>query len=790
MANDYYTRTYDFDEHALARGAEIKAELDALVSAFDLTQTNMSDYQTQSAASAASALASKNAAAVSENNAANSAASALSAASQNLTAISTTQTGTIVAVNTYASTKDTDAGAWREKTGLSPMLCIEATSTTVIIYNGADVTTPQVAQITGLTGITCVTAINGRIYVGHASGVSVYDALNSFALLITYSTSSTPALVANTVQSIAATVLPTAPIDNNTGLPVPTIWIGTLSGMSRMADDNTVSNWTESGSIDDVYNVGISGDYVYFATDNTTSNKYILVFPVTSALSASLYTSTTYQHYTGAIADSWLSTKTPLHYGGVNSQVQDIAKNAIASNRSLTLLQPNTTNWGQGLHATITKDFNSGYQFGDIRGAWLCQGAAETLTSTDLVTGDSSTFTTGIGDWSITNPYLTGDSSIAALSGKLEVTALGLSSSIAASASLALTCVVGKTYTVRADLERLTGRGSPNLWVYGNSSAAVSQLTVATVTTTYTFVATEITQILILYEGNVSETAGLAFRADNITCKLAEPDVSYKNNALTIVGSIVKSPVNTGCDLMGYSGFSASGYFIQAYNSALDYGVQAFSIRFWLKCVATVNKELIFARDSVVTAQRFKLEISATTSVLSFTVSDNTTTRTATSTDAIDDDVWHFYECIYDGAGGVYIYRDGISTAFASATGSTLLTLNNSSAIFVVGASVTATNPLASGTLALFHISGGAPTTAQIKSVYEKEKRNFVPGTKCLLPGTSNDVKSLDYDAPTDTYHYVTGDYYGAHKGLVRVDSAAGVYTSISASNGAIIKGA
>lgn len=35
MANLYYSRTYSFDEHALARGGDVRAELDALVSGFD-----------------------------------------------------------------------------------------------------------------------------------------------------------------------------------------------------------------------------------------------------------------------------------------------------------------------------------------------------------------------------------------------------------------------------------------------------------------------------------------------------------------------------------------------------------------------------------------------------------------------------------------------------------------------------------------------------------------------------------------------------------------------------------
>ncbi len=739
----------------------------AKVSMAGTVATNTQTAVTKAAEAAASAVS-----------AAASAETALSVAAQDLTAISQSKSGTIVASEIYDASSDTDGGIAIAKAGLPALMSIIATSTTVTIYSNTNVTVPQIAQITSLTGITSVIALQGRIFVGHSGGLNVYDILNNFALLTTYTTTTSPAIVANTVQCLAAVVLPTSPIEASTGLAIPVIYCGTLGGVSRIADDGTVSNWTDtSGSaVDDVYNIGITGDYVYWSTaTGSSSGVYIDTIPVTSVLSAFSAWGSSYLHFVSNSSDVWSSTKTPYYYGGITSNCNEITRNALATNRSLTILQPNTTDWGKGLHATITKDFNSGYQFGDIRGAWLCQGTAETLTANDLVTGDSSTFTSGVGSWSTTG-Y---DASIAAPSGKLEVTSLGGSASLPAGASITVTCVVGKTYVISADIERITGRVAPTLAVQGGGST--SQTTVGTVAVSLSFVALATSINIGVYEGSTTETAGLAFRVDNITVKIAEPDVSYNNRALTVVGSIVKSAVGTGNDLMGYSGFSASNYFSGA-NPLPSIGTNDFNIMGWFKIVSATGYYLDI--DSPTTAARISLIASG--SNINFAVSDNTNSA-AVLASSIFGTGWRF--CVFTKSGSSLLaYVDGYLAATASI--GSVGSLTNASAVLRVGEKVSSSAPATGLTLCLFKIGAGAPTAAQIKSAYDREKLMFVANTKCLLPGTSNDVKAIAYDDSTDTHHYVTGDYYGAHKGLVRVDSAAGVYTSISANSGTVIKGA
>ena len=50
------------------------------------------------------------------------------------------------------------------------------------------------------------------------------------------------------VNDVAMTVLPNAPIDADTGLPVPTIAVATDGGVSVIKDDGTVVDYTYSST--------------------------------------------------------------------------------------------------------------------------------------------------------------------------------------------------------------------------------------------------------------------------------------------------------------------------------------------------------------------------------------------------------------------------------------------------------------------------------------------------------------------------------------------------------------
>jgi uncharacterized membrane protein YidH (DUF202 family) len=335
---------------------------------------------------------------------------------------------------------------------------------------------------------------------------------------------------------------------------------------------------------------------------------------------------------------------------------------------------------------------------GDEKGAWMVGTTAETLVGSELCS-DTGYDTpadwndTGTG-WSVSGSQATSDGS----SGSLENDA-------------ASGLVPGTTYI--AEIE-IISRVSGNLYLpYDGSGDNINaQNTVGVHTHTFVAVTAAVPRI------HSNSFNGVV---DNFKIRKAVPDLSINNNGLGVYGSVVKSAVATGADLMAYSGFSASNYLEQPYNSDLDPGTGEIRIKFALKESANSAIETIYERDSIATAQRVTVEIDAS-GYLVFTCDDGTTVRSVTSTDIVDDDVWRDYECLYS-AGTLYLYiNDALNN---TATGTALLTLTNTAAVVRWGLSVADTNPLTNGSLTLCLVSLVASTAAQILTRYNDEKHLF-----------------------------------------------------------------
>ena len=58
--------------------------------------------------------------------------------------------------------------------------------------------------------------------------------------------------------------------------------------------------------------------------------------------------------------------------------------------------------------------------------------------------------------------------------------------------------------------------------------------------------------------------------------KLEEEDRSVNNKGLEVHGTITKSAVATGADLVAYSGFNGNNYLVQPHNADLNVGTGDF----------------------------------------------------------------------------------------------------------------------------------------------------------------------------------------------------------------------
>jgi hypothetical protein len=577
------------------------------------------------------------------------------------------------------------------------------------------------------------------------------------------------ALVSQNINDVAMTVLPNAPVDVATGLPVPTIAVATDGGVSVIMND---------GNVWDVTVAGLAAKSVKFDSNNRiihtlTAYGNVYTYAIPSA-------DNTASPPTGANSYSYAVTIPAYPFVQTGNLVAPLDNGfALASGSGstfgLVLLNENVGTQAASMLTAIDKTFCSGWMPGDIRLAALSDTTAETLTASgELVTnGDFPTDTTG---WTAVG------STLSVVSAALRITS---DAGGYGQARQTLTTVAGKTYTLTLDSVAASGWA---VYVEVGSTYGGSQLLAASWITTgsksFMFTAASATSYLKLQS---SGSAGSTADFDNVSVKCADADRCIKGNSLTVNGSITKAAVATGANLVGYSGWSAANYLARAYDADFDFGTGTFWVGGWLKMAANSAIETLLERDSASTAQRFTVSVTAA-GYLEFTCDDNTTTRTATGTVAVDDGVLRFVSFSYS-AGTLTIKING--TSYASATGAALLTLNNASAVLDIGKDVAGSYPATNATMALWRISATIPSTEQELHIYETEKALFQANTQCTLAGTSNSIIALGYDEDSDLLHAMTSYGRSTFKGLVRVASeATGVGTpkAVAASGGAILQ--
>ena len=231
-------------------------------------------------------------------------------------AIDSTISDTAVDVFIYDTSKDSDGGSWRKRTqhtswynetlGTSSrgsrkefpaVAVIVAETTKITIYDGDDPDLPMWMVFTwsgtGNSALgydnrakSAVTMSNGQLVTcGDPDGVHiarfVYDDVVRYTHTGYFRTTdaiaertgvphvtinTTDVLVASTCNDVAMTVLPNAPIDETTGLPVPTIAVATDDGVSVIKDDGTV--------VDHIDSAGGESTQVTFTQDGKLAHSH------------------------------------------------------------------------------------------------------------------------------------------------------------------------------------------------------------------------------------------------------------------------------------------------------------------------------------------------------------------------------------------------------------------------------------------------------------------------------------------------------------------------------------
>ena len=275
----------------------------------------------------------------------------------------------------------------------------------------------------------------------------------------TYWKSTEGAIVDPTQNDVAVTVLPNAPIDPDTGLPVPTIAVATEGGVSIIKDD---------GSVVDITGQVSGPKLIQFNNNNeiVTQENYherLVVFPIpeedvstNNVIGARKYE----RHGNDGVRLS--------HWSVWNSIVDcETNKIALGCSKGLNQLHENPRNKHTGIINYITSDYNTGWMLGHTRLATLMDTTAETINATELITnGDFSSFgsnlitngefpnnadgwTTNGGDWEWDS------------SGRIERVAGSVNSATTQNINI----VDGKTYRVRYDVVHSSGDTQSNCFI-------------------------------------------------------------------------------------------------------------------------------------------------------------------------------------------------------------------------------------------------------------------------------------------------------------------------------------
>jgi hypothetical protein len=558
-------------------------------------------------------------------------------------------------------------------------------------------------------------------------------------------------IVNGAVNDIAMTVLPNAPIDAATGLPVPTIAVATDGGVSVIKDDGTV--------VDSSLTVGISSvsftennALVYNRTDLPGSAgdpvQVQLTIPTADGFTADQVFSST----TAPASNKWNNPDV------VGTSDADFVVGSGANNIGFNYISNKVNDKTSGMTVQVTSEFNSGWQNGDIKLATLSDTDDTNVTRTNLATS-----------------YTGGTGGTVTTSGS-QITVTQTSGTNGRAVSNTFSTTLGKKYMLEATAHSNSGTTSYRMEVRGPELV----LSNFTGTKQITFNGTGGNIYVELYNMGA---VGTSSTYDNVTVTEVEADRSVNGEqgshgkALQVFGTVTKSAVATDADLVAYSGFSGSNYLEQPYNSDLDFGTGDFCIVGWNKGTDTAGY-LIARNDGSGSTDRIAVDVSS--GKYRFYLEAGAT-GILTSTSDADTNTWTQF-CALRRSGTTELYINGK----LEASGTSTIDLDNSSCVLHIGDVPHVGNGYY-GSLALFRISATAPSPEQIKKIYEDEKVLFQDGAQATLYGSSDAVTALAYDDSTNLLHVGTSAGRSVFQGLRRVDNTTdAVGAAISASNGLV----
>ena len=661
------------------------------------------------------------------------------------------------------------------------------------------------------TAITAIKAMNGKLFSAKGlapannawGGITSWDLISEVAIKATTRSSGyvgtahipfsernsitvtgltfsgpNPRLVNETANDIAVTVLPNAPIDPASKLPVPTIAVATAGGVSVITDRGEVHDLSYY-SMGHANHVSFFGSLLYFTygTTATTSGNPMLIDVAnlssdrTDVNGANLFY--VMGHVYGFNSPTiWPAFKDNGARAAVLMSSTSLARGCTGA---LTLMHFGDVPGAKSAGSMVTyvaANYTTGWMPGDIKGAWLADtDDSDLVASGELVA--NGTFDADLDGWS----PATSETTLTHASGRLRV-----QSTIAGfygKAETKIQTVIGKSYTTK--VEGYAGTGTPYVYV-GSSSGASNYASFPPSAGPKTFVALTPETYITLYSSGA--TGEFFSEYDNVSVKLADADRSVNNKGLVINGTVTREPVSPGAELVAYSGFSASNFFEQIYTGAFDFGTGDFCVMGWVKTTASGSFALLQISDRLGASYGthhmvfWALGTSGELRVR-FGVGANSLSRNVPFT--FGDAVWRHVAFVRRN-GVLHTYVNGVSVDSVAASS---FDFSFGADYFLNVGPYWFNGVFSGGTaahLALLRVSSTAPTDDQIRQIYRDERPLFQENAACTLYGSVDITRAISHDPDTGLLHVGTTEGRSVFKGLSRVaHSTLAVTTAIAA---------
>jgi hypothetical protein len=765
----------------------------------------------------------------------------LTSRGSSLSAIDAVIPKTAVDVFIYDTSKDSDGGAWRKRTQhttwyneklntttrgsrreFPAVAVIVAESDKITIFDGDDPLMPMwmvtnntseaapyddfwrgsrppsgVAAINGLVGwsvdtpsdqggVKFLSFIDDRMYSRDSNattysksyeypnqGISQRNNTDKKGVIVS------PSIIATDCFDIAMTVLPNAPIDSATGLPVPTIAVATNGGVSVIKDNGTVVDITQNQ--DDTNKISFAGTKVVAQKGSVVNvdMAFLGIFDIPSSdQSTSLPTFPIGDTYANPSYGTPAIYADSASYNNGNDMVSSdtdvyIGRESTAAYSGLTILNIENDK-EKNMVANITSSYNTGWMNGDIKLATLADTNTNDISDSNLIFGgDGSSASGWVGSQS--------GQTMTSVSGQLfmQTTVNG------GNVMYPIPTVAGNTYVFEFDADSQGADYGIKIGTFQGGGDIYIESDVQIGFHSYTFVAQGSTTWVGFKETNSLQTTDVYF--NSVSVFELEQDRSVNNNNLEVYGTIKRTPVAAGADLVAYSGFSDSNYLMQPYNADLNAGSGSQCIMFWFK--ATLDGTLRYAFCLGEQDADEHLRIGMKTNHVYFDYGGGSQYTTVDAA-PFSDDVWTFVVAHVTAGGDGQVYVNGVPQTMNPRTSASSPFAWDSSTYHVkIGRHINASNYSFNGSLALMRYSHTVPSDEQIKKMYEDEKVLFQENAKATLYGTSDAVTALAYDDSTDLLHVGTSAGRSVFQGLRRVDNTTdAVGTAISAVNGMVVE--